>query len=396
MAWNFNISIGKQITSVERDVNGNFHYTLLDNLINNGSFKSYSEILKEVISNPAVMKVLSFRADIFSQVHINKYSNDKLVEENSIYTLLKKPNYWQTWTDLHWDIEFFRCLGAAYIYKNGETIYCLNPANIEIDNSVIQLFQKLVFSIYGLKNEFKNKTFKYKLPNNKSITLNLNNLTILSDLSGTIGMDFFNPISRLNSLYQICKNSKLSILSKSQNLDFSKKFLVSGQHNPSDTTSIGMSEDEKNSIEQGLLGKRKIHATKSKVEINHLVSNLKQLGLDEAYLSDLTVIANMYGIDTDVLGISGKKSTYENKEKGFGAFIDYTLMPKVQQLTDMYEVLFEQEDLRGSFNHLPFNEVFQADKIANKEKELNNLKTAKELGVDEKILKEKATLIISE
>jgi len=71
-------------------------------------------------------------------------------------------------------------------------------------------------------------------------------------------------------------------------------------------------------------------------------------------------------------------------------------MPKVQQLTELYEQIYELEDVRGTFEHLPFNQIFQAEKVTNDNTKLANLKLAQELGVDEKILKEKATLIIGE
>lgn len=396
MAYNFNISFGRSNpTFAERDKRGNWFYQLLNGSIFNSGYKSYAEKISEVLSNPAVLKVLTFRADVFSQVRINSFINEKLSEENVLYSLQSKPNYWQSWTDLHWDIEFFRCLGVAYIYKQNDSIYCLNPANIKIDSNTLKLYQRLMFS-FNSKKDFKNKTFKYQLPNNTEMVLDLNNLYMLSDLSGTLTNDFFSPPSRLDALCEVVRNSRLALQSKGINLEFTQKYLISGQHNSSDVSSLPMSENEKNGIEQGILGSRTIHATESKIDFTHLVSNLKQLGLDEAYLADLTIIANMYGVDTDVLGISTKKSTYENKEKGIGAFIDYTLMPKVQQLTDLYEQLYELEDLKGSFEHLSFNQVFEAEKVLNQKTELEALKLAQELGVDAEIIKQKATLIVSE
>jgi len=103
----------------------------------------------------------------------------------------------------------------------------------------------------------------------------------------------------------------------------------------------------------------------------------------------LIKVANMYGIPKDVIDILSKGSTYENQEKALGKFINYNEMPKVQQMTDTYEVVLQEQDLRGSFKHLPFNSVFEVDKTNNRKVELESLKIAQELGVDESIIKTK-------
>ena len=158
--------------------------------------------------------------------------------------------------------------------------------------------------------------------------------------------------------------------------------MVSGEHDSNNISSRPMGDAEQNSISNSLKGSKDIFATPSKVTVNQLVSNLSSLKLDESYLADLAVIANMYGMDKDILSISTKGSTYENKEKAIGSFIDYSMMPKVVQHSDLYENVLGLEDVRGSFKHLPFNSIFEADKIANKKIEIETLKIAAELGMD--------------
>jgi hypothetical protein len=58
-------------------------------------------------------------------------------------------------------------------------------------------------------------------------------------------------------------------------------------------------------------------------------------------------------------------------------------------MTDTYEVILDEQDLRGSFKHLPFNSVFEVDKINNRKTELESLKLAQELGVEESIIQTK-------
>lgn len=376
---------------VERDSNGNFFYSIKDFF--NGSesnyFNSYQKKLKAVIYNPAVLKVITFRADIYSQIKFNEFANDKLVQNDFLYNIAKKPNPMQSWVDFHYDISFWRDLGNAYIYKEKDVIYCLNPLFIEIKEAQLKEINKYRFSDFQTKQSKKGE-FKAKF-NEKAEwqTLKLENLYVLSDLSPSITGNWMQGNSRLDALYQVVKNSELSLKAKNRNLFYTTKFSVSGQYDASNQYSTPMGEAEKISIEKGLQGNREIYATKEKIDVKQLVNNLSSLKLDDSYIADLSIIGNMYGLGKDVLDILAKGSTFENKEKAIGSFIDYSIMPKAQQNSDLYEIIFEKEDIRGSFKHLPFNAVFEQEKINNNTIELNNLKIAVELGLDENIKKAK-------
>jgi len=376
---------------VERDSNGNFFYSIKDFF--NGSesnyFNSYQKKLKAVIYNPAVLKVITFRADIYSQIKFNEFANDKLVQNDFLYNIAKKPNPMQSWVDLHYDISFWRDLGNAYIYKEKDVIYCLNPLFIEIKEAQLKEINKYRFSDFQTKQSKKGE-FKAKFNENAEWqTLKLENLYILSDLSPSITGNWMQGNSRLDALYQVVKNSELSLKAKNRNLFYTTKFSVSGQYDASNQYSTPMGEAEKISIEKGLQGNREIYATKEKIDVKQLVDNLSSLKLDDSYIADLSIIGNMYGLGKDVLDILAKGSTFENKEKAIGSFIDYSIMPKAQQNSDLYEIIFEKEDIRGSFKHLPFNAVFEQEKINNNTIELNNLKIAVELGLDENIKQSK-------
>lgn len=376
---------------VERDSNGNFFYSIKDFF--NGSesnyFNSYQKKLKAVIYNPAVLKVITFRADIYSQIKFNEFANDKLVQNDFLYNIAKKPNPMQSWVDFHYDISFWRDLGNAYIYKEKDVIYCLNPLFIEIKEAQLKEINKYRFSDFQTKQSKKGE-FKAKF-NEKAEwqTLKLENLYVLSDLSPSITGNWMQGNSRLDALYQVVKNSELSLKAKNRNLFYTTKFSVSGQYDASNQYSTPMGEAEKISIEKGLQGNREIYATKEKIDVKQLVDNLSSLKLDDSYIADLSIIGNMYGLGKDVLDILAKGSTFENKEKAIGSFIDYSIMPKAQQNSDLYEIIFEKEDIRGSFKHLPFNAVFEQEKINNNTVELNNLILAVELGLDENIKQSK-------
>lgn len=388
----FNFSSNKLPNYVERDSSGGFFYTIKEFFNGKDDYKgftSYQKKLDAVLYNPAVLKVIGFRADIYSQIKFNEYQNDKLVKNDFLYSFQKAPNPMQSWIDFHYDVSFWRDLGNAYIYKEKDVLYCLNPLYIDISEQKLKEINKYRFSNYQSK-QAKTGTFKAKFNDGSEWqTLKLENLYILSDLSTSISGNWLEGNSRLDALFQVVENSRLSLKAKNRSLFYTTKFSVSGQHDANDVSSLPMGDKEQQSITQGLQGSKEIYATKQKIEIKQLVDNLSNLKLDDSYISDLSIIGNMYGLGKDVLDILSKGSTFENKEKAIGSFIDYAIMPKAQQNSDLYEIIFEKEDIRGSFKHLPFNAVFEQEKINNNTIELNNLKIASELGLDAKIVNNK-------
>ena len=383
MGFNFNISFGnnKLPNYVERLNDGSFWYVIKDFFNDNSDTKweSCEKKLDTVLCNPAVLKVLTFRADMYSQVKFNEYNNDKLVEQDFLYSYKKAPNPMQSWIDLHWDISFNRDLGNAYLYVENDTFYCFGLQNIKIGEQKLKEINKYRFSEYQAKQAVKG-TFKARLNcDSEWQTLKLENLYLLSDLSNNISGNWLGSNSRLDALYDVVQNSKISLKAKKKNLFFTTKHVVNGTHDGK-VDSRPMSDEEQKSISDSMFSSKDIFATKSRLEVRQLVDNLANLKLDESYLADLSIIANMYGMTKDILDILTKGSTYENKEKSIGAFIDYSLMPKVQQHSDLLEIILDKRDIRGSFKHLPFNAVFEAEKVSNKKVELEALKIASELG----------------
>jgi hypothetical protein len=392
MGFNFNIGYNSNSLPnyVERDSSGNWFYSILDSFSGKKrkGFKNEQNKLDTILNNPAILKVFCFLSDTYSQVKIDKYQNDKLVEKDFLYSYKKTPNDWQTWTDLFWEHRFWLAGGNAYLYVDANVWYYLRPSGLEFTTEQIKEFSQISFS-GKYKKDVINKTFKYRNENNVIQVLKFSNLHVFTDMSGGVSGNWLKGNSRLDALYQIAINSELALQSKGTNLKYTEKFLVSGQHDAKDTSSRPMSETEKDSIEISLEKGRKVNATKSKVDMQQMVSNIDQLKLDQAFESDLIKVANMYGIPKDVIDILAKGSTYENQEKSLGKFINYNEMPKVQQMTDTYEVVLDEQDLRGSFKHLPFNSVFEVDKINNRKTELESLKIAQELGVEQSIIQTK-------
>ena len=390
MAFNFNLSFGNRLPNyIERDSSGNIFYSIIDAFKGkHRGFKNEQAKLDVVLNNPAILKVFCFLSDTYSQVKIDEYKDDKVKEKDFLYSYKKTPNDWQTWTDLFWEHRFWLAMGNAYLYVEKDVWYYLRPNGLEFTSEQKKVFGQITFSSKK-KRDLLEGTFKYRNDNNEVNVLSFKNLYVFTDMSGGVSGNWLKGNSRLDALYQIAINSQLALQSKGTNLKYTEKFLVSGQHDVKDTTSRPMGETEKDSIEVSLEQGRKVNATKSKVDMQQMVSNIKDLALDEAYESDLIKVANMYDIPKDVIDILAKGSTYENQEKSLGKFINYSQMPKVQQMTDTYEVILEQEDLRGSFKHLPFNSVFEVEKINNRKVELESLKLAQELGLDANVVTNK-------
>lgn len=388
---NFSFSFGRNRQShyVERDVNGGFFYSI------NNAFKSLfnrgltdAEKYEAIKSNLGVAFVFDFIAKNYSQQKINEWQNDKLKEKNVLYSILERPNQWQTWTDFLYEYCYWLLYGNVYIYQTKDFIYCLNPNGIQLSNEQLKKFGKLSFSKYGentLRN-IKKGSFKYRDNNGNEYSLELENLHIINDLSGGVTGNYFNSGSRLDALHQVVKNLDLQLKAQYINTEFTGKFLVSGQNDPSDTSFAGtlnFSEAEQQSLNSDLRGNKQVIGVKSKVAIDRFVSDLSSLKLDESIINSIHLIGMMYGLNKDVISNSLKGSTYENKEKSFGAFVDYTLTPISRQMCDLFEMLFDKQDLRGSWEDMPFNQVFQSEKVANDKIKLENLKIAQELGLNE-------------
>lgn len=391
MGFNFNISFGQNSLPnyVERDSGGNWFYSILDNLTGTKrKFKSESAKLEMVLSNPALLKPLLVLSDTFSQVRIDKWQNNKEVEQNWLYSYQKQPNQWQSWTDLFWEHRFWLSLGTAYLYVENDVFYYLRPMGLDFTDRQVKSFSELTFSNTSYRQK-RNDTFKYKNENGTTQILKFKNLYVFTDMSGGISGNWLKGNNRLDALYQIAKNSDLALQSKGTNLKFSQKFLVSGQHDAKDTSSKPMGDTEKDTIENNILNGRQVNATKSKVDLKHFVDNLAQLKLDEAYESDLIKACNLFDIPKEVIDILSKGSTYENQEKSIGKFINYCQMPKVRQMTDIYETILNEQDLRGSFSHLPFNAVFESEKKTNRKTDIEALKMSAEMGLDAKIVNDK-------
>lgn len=389
----------QQPLSVERDVNGNWWYELY-NSNNKATLLSDKQKIKVVLTNPAVLKVFKLNCDMFSLGKINQYNGNDLAEVDYLYSLKKKPNLRQTWTQFLWDYMFWKMTGTAYLWRSSNVLnestqlYWLNPANIDWENGKGK-FSKFLFSKLGLNKE-QAETIKYTFDDGSTSRIPLSQITPFFDLSNGIGGNWYVGNSTLDALYKVIHNSELSLDAKAINLEFSAKFMVNGKNSIDDISNLPMGETEKLDIENNLRGKKKVHAVKTPIDIKRFVDDIARLKLDESFYNDYFMIGSIYGIPRDVLEANLRGSTYENQEKATGRHVEYCLKPSGQVLTDELEALFGFESLKMEWNHLLFNQVFEKDKADRQGIQLDNIQKALNMGaLSEQEAKQKIDLILN-
>lgn len=365
---------------VERDSSGNFFYSFLDKLL--GNKKVITDTTCYTLDNPALLMVRKFIADYGGLAKIHAYKNNKLFAEDYLYEIAERPNPNQTWTELIWQYFFYANAENVYLYAQNNVVYLLKRENIELSATQLNDYKKLYFSSSTRKSTLKG-SFKYKNEDGTKVPLKLENLHIIDVMSGISG-DWFNGSSVIASIKPIVDNSTEALESKGRNIFYTKKILVSGNQTDASRIANGvMSSQEQQSVVDTLLSNKPIHSVKDNLNVNQLVSNLKQLGLDDSFNADFSKLTRMFNIPSDLIDLILKGGVFnEGKEKSLGLYVYYTLVPMLQKLTDVLEIVYDQEDLRPSFSHCPFNKVFEKEKQEDIKLQLENLEKAQQLGLD--------------
>lgn len=380
MRIGFNIDFGyrRKYEMVERDTSGGWFYQTLSNMFKGGKFKDCQDRLDTVLNNPACIMAMSINADLFSMGKIHSYQDEQIKELNVLYEARKKPNEFQTWKQFFWDYMFWVQLGTAYLYTPSNTlknpIYWLNPARLEFSKGLKKKLQTMYLNNPNLGKEL----VKYTFESGETRLIPLKEITPFFDLSNGITGHWYEGNSKIDALYLVIKNSNRSLIAKYGNLDFSDKFLVSGEKTDLNLSTFN-TEAEKNDVEQKLQSNKKVNAVKTPIRINRFVENIANLKLDESSLNDYFIIGKMLNIPSDILEARLQGSTYENQEKSLIRHIEHALKPKAENLTDSFESLFDYQDLRMSWNHLSFFQVVELERENKKTLQLNNLKLENEI-----------------
>jgi hypothetical protein len=342
--------------------------------------------LKLVFSNPAVLKVFKLQCDMFSLGKVYVYSNSKPKNTDPILRLFKNPQPFQQQSQYLWDYMFWKMLGNAYLYVDSDSaysttnkMYWLDPSKIEFPADLLKYKDKLILSDSSL-TAINNTPINYKYSDGTHQQIKWGRITYISDLTNGIG-NWFQGGSTIDALYGIVINSRESIKSKNINARYAGKYVVAGQADPNDVNKLPMGEDEKQTIEQRVNGPKSVHAVKSMVDIKRFVESAQIIGqLDAAYWDDYFKIGSLYNIPRDVLEASLKGATWDNQEFARASYVDYTLQPAANLLTNALEVRwgYTDKDIVIAWDHLPFTQVFAAKKAAtaklNSEALLNYMK----------------------
>jgi len=376
------------IYEAERYTNGDWFFKLFDSDLKTTKLRTEKERLDAVLCNPAVLKVFKLQCDMFSLAKINAVRNERVLQNDPLVNFLKKPNLYQTQRQYLWDYMFWNMLGTAYLYTNTKTLnnstvsYFLDPSRFVWETELIQKLDKNILSRQSF-NDLERETIQYYNLDGTYTTYTLKDIMPFFDLSNGVG-NWYRGNSAIDALYKVIYNSDQSLDAKGINLEFSRKFMVTGQHKETDIYGAPMSGDEKDSIERNVRKNKPVHAVKTMADIKRFVDNIANLKLDESYREDYFTIGNMYGIPRDVLEVNVNGSTYENQEKARLMHVEYCLKPKGYDLVNGLERIFGYEqrniDLVISWNHLSFMQFAEREKALTKKDQLANLQMAQSLG----------------
>jgi len=330
-------------------------------------FNNYGDDVKKlqvVLSNPALLKVISLQCDLFSLGQIYVYQDGKEVENDPFIEMIKRPNPYQRGSQFLWDFMFWNMLGNDYIYIDSKVVsdknkmYLLEHSKMDFPNDMKKRSDKLILSNSEAEKDF---AITYKYDDGTSTPLLWSRIIHIPDLTNGTG-NWYKGNSRIDALTKILSNSEASLDAKNINIRYSEKFMVAGQSDPDNVTELPLSETEKNDIESKMNGRKNVHAVKSMIDIKRFVSDIGALKLDESYLADYFLIGSMYGIPKDVLE-AFNSGTYENQEKARGAQVSYCLQPKGNILCESLKDYFGyQKDIFIDWEHLPFMQVFAKDR----------------------------------
>lgn len=346
---------GKDYYYEEYNSNTSFNRLITDN-----------EKIKAIFSSPAAMFVFSLQCDLASLGKFKVMVNDEEVENDPIIDFLNKPNPLQTGKQFVWDYMFNSMLGNVNILLNsslieGNKMYFLNNDYIEYPESFKK--NKIILSD-TYHNNVLNTTLRYTEVNNE-FTFKYKQLIQLFDLTNGHN-NFYNGISRLDSVYKIIMNSETALKSKNINTEFISKFFVAGKVDVSDTSQMPMGSHDKQSIRESMRSHENVYPTKTMIDVKRFVDNYGVLkALDESFLNDYYLIGKAFGIPRDVLE-AYNSSTYENQEKARASHLSYTVEPKMLDLCNALETYFgydkESKQIVIDYSHLPHVQVFEKER----------------------------------
>lgn len=297
---------------------------------------------------------------------------------------LASPNPMQSTSQFLWDYMFWKMLGNAYLYMDSDIVertnapmYFLESHKIEWPTSIEREKDKLILSEAKL-NRILETEIVYRYEDGTAFRFPLKKMASISDLSKGTG-NWFKGFSRVDALCKVLSNSEVTLDAININTRFTGKFMVAGQADPKNISQLPLGEDEKRDIEDKVNGttwqekadgEKQVHAVKSMIDIKRFVEDMRVLELDKRFLADFFLIGSMYNIPRDVLELY-TSSTYENQDRARAGHVAYTLDPAGTELgmTLGKRWGYTNKDIMLSWDHLPFVQTMEADRMKVKQQQ---------------------------
>ena len=374
---------GRELVRVERNRAGEFTYTLLDG---GNDFVNSEKYLATSLQNPVLMTVLALRSRLYSQMEIRHVDKDNKIIENSPYiTLLRQPNYFQSQEDWLFQQAWFLSVGGTnFIYERKaftneipKALYNLIPAEIDFNQS--HKINKWI-TTQADKKSFGERYIKYTL-DNTIYNIKLSELIPLYDMAnGMTNNSFFSSPSRVNGISKVLQNIDANLASKNKNLQMSAKYL---SQNESTGNEAQIRDDDRLDIER-TFSRKDLLITNANIKVQHLVSDMKRLFLDEQFADDANKVLLAFEMNKNVLNYFAKDSTFENQSEGIISYIQNSIQTTAKNtmnsLSSQWGLIEKGERLVASYDHLASMQPVVTKKIASFTEMQNAIKLAIENG----------------
>jgi hypothetical protein len=372
---------GRSPVSVERNRAGVFTYTFLDG----SSFTDNGKYLELSLCNPVLMTIIALRSRLYSQMEIKHVDSKGKVIENSPYVqLLNQPNYFQSKEDFFFQqMWFLSASGTDFMYQIKaftndipKAIYNLIPSEIDFDKQ--HKVNKFIVTEKD-KKAFGERTIKYNL-DDTTYNLKLSDLIPLYDLSnGLTNNSFFTSPSRVKGIVKVLNNIQQNVDSKNINLQMSGKYLGK---NAGTGNEAQLQDKDRTSIERHISSKSLILTNQSSVEVQHLVTNMKNLYLDEQFADDANKCLLAFEMNKNVLNYFAKDSTFDNQSQGIISYIQNSIQTTAKNtmnsLSQQWGLMESGEKLVANYEHLAVMQPVVNDKI----KSFTEIQNAIKIGLE--------------
>ncbi len=356
---------GRELFRVERNRDGQFSYTLLGG----NSFDDNGKYLELYFKNPVLNAIVNLRSELYSQMKIQHFDkNDKVIENSPYVNLLYTPNYFQSKEDFFYQqMVFLSTSGNDYIYQKKafanelpKAIYNLIPSEIDLNNS--HKLSKFLITQQDIK-AFEERKIKYSL-DGQTYDLKLSDIIPLYDLAnGLEDNTFMQSPSRVKAIHKVLCNIDENLASKNINLKMSQKYLSKNEGTGNEAQ---IQDADRTKIDNAIYNKSLI-ITNANVSVQHLVTDMKKLFLDEQFADDANKCLLAFGLNKDVLNYFAKDSTFENQEKGTIKYIQNSIQSTadntMNSLSQSWGLFAKGERLKASYDHLAVMQSIVVDKI---------------------------------